>query len=117
MRHPDIFLEDLVQEGNVGLILGVEMITDVEGAHNTIIGQVRRSIQMYIEDYEDEKAHDQSMIQKVYAMDTAITELTEELGRKVTIEELAVHLGITEDEVLDILHLTGEDQEEEEEKS
>lgn len=114
LRHPEIFLEDLVQEGNVGLILGVEMITDEKSAHDTIVGQVRQSIQMYIEEYEDSKARDKSMIQKVDAMDAAITELTEELGRKVTIEELAVHLGMSEDEVMDILHLTGEDQEEEE---
>ena len=117
MRHPELFLEDLVQEGNVGLMLGVEMITDTEYAHGTIIGQVRRSIQMYIEEYEDAKARDKVMIQKVDDMDAAITELTEELGRKVTIEELALHLGMSEDEVMDILHLTGEDQEEEEQKN
>ena len=44
-------------------------------------------------------------------------ELTEELGRKVTIEELAVHLGISEEEVMDVLHLTGEEQDEEEQKN
>lgn len=117
MRHPEIFLEDLVQEGNVGLILGVEMITDAASAHDTIVGQVRQSIQMCIEEYEDDKARDKAMIQKVDDMDAAITELTEELGRKVTIEELAMHLGMSEDEVMDVLHLTGEDQEEEEQKN
>ena len=117
MRHAEIFLEDLIQEGNVGLLLGVESITDAGSAHDTIIGQVRESIQLYVSEYEDSKAKDETMIKKVDAMDSAITELTEELGRKVTIEELAVHLGISEEEVMDVLHLTGEEQDEEEQKN
>lgn len=117
MRHKEIFLEDLIQEGNVGLILGVELITSAEDAHATILGQVKASIQMYISEYEESKAKDETMIKKVDAMDAAITELTEELGRKVTIEELAVHLGISEEEVMDVLHLTGEEQDEEEQKN
>ena len=52
------------------------------------------------------------MAEKVEALDEAITALTEELGRKVTIDELAVYMGMTEDEIEDILKLTGEDNEE-----
>ena len=42
-------------------------------------------------------------------LDESIKTLTEELGRKVTIDELAVYMGMTEDEIDDILKLTGED--------
>lgn len=116
MRHPDIFLADLVQEGNVGLLIGVDSVNAVETAHDTIISQIRQSMQMLIEEQEEEKNHDDEMVKKVSVMDAAITELTEELGRKVTIEELAVHMGISEEDVMDILKLTGEEQEEEETK-
>ena len=117
MYHPELLIEDLIQEGNVGAILGVELITSEETAEATILGQVRQSIQAYIDGYEGAKEKDKVMVEKVNAMDAAITELTEEMGRKVTVEELAVHLGISEDEVMDILHLTGEDAEEEEQES
>ena len=52
------------------------------------------------------------MVEKVAMLDEAIKMLTEELGRKVTIDELAVYIGMTEDEIEDILKLTGEDSEE-----
>ena len=112
MYHPDIFLGDLIQEGNVGLILGVEMVADVETAHQTITEQIRQSIQMLIEEHMELSNRDKKMVEKVALLDESIKTLTEELGRKVTIDELAVYMGMTEDEIEDILKLTGEDSEE-----
>lgn len=112
MHHPEVFLGDLVQEGNVGLILGVDMLTDVETAQQTIIEQIRQSMQMFIEEHTELKSRDKKMVEKVAMLDESITTLTEELGRKVTIDELAVYMGMTEDEIDDILKLTGEDTEE-----
>ncbi len=112
MYHPDIFLGDLIQEGNVGLILGVELVTDVETAHQTITEQIRQSIQMIIEEQTELSSRDKKMVEKVAMLDESIKTLTEELGRKVTIDELAVYMGLTEDEIEDILKLTGEESEE-----
>ena len=112
MHHPEVFLGDLVQEGNVGLILGVDMLTDVETAQQTIIEQIRQSMQMFIEEHTELKSRDKKMVEKVAMLDESITTLTEELGRKVTIDELAVYMGMTEDEIDDILKLTGDDTEE-----
>ena len=112
MRHPEVFLGDLVQEGNVGLILGMDMLTDVETAHQTITEQIRQSMQMLIEEHTELSNRDKKMVEKVAMLDESITTLTEELGRKVTIDELAVYMGMTEDEIEDILKLTGEDSEE-----
>lgn len=111
MYHPDIFLGDLIQEGNVGLILGVEMITDVVSAHQTITEQIRQGMQMLIEEHAELSSRDKKMVEKVAMLDEAIKMLTEELGRKVTIDELAVYMGMTEDEIEDILKLIGEDSE------
>ena len=109
MYHPEIFLGDLIQEGNVGLILGTELVTDEKTAHQTITGQIRQSIQMLIEEHTELSNRDKKMIEKVAMLDESIKTLTEELGRKVTIDELAVYMGMTEDEIEDILKLTGED--------
>ena len=113
MYHPDIFLGDLIQEGNVGLILGLEMFDDEKQAHDVIVGQIRQNIQMLIEEHTELSNRDKKMVEKVSMLDEAIKTLTEELGRKVTIDELAIHLGMTEEEIDDILRLTGEETEEE----
>ena len=112
MYHPEIFLGDLIQEGNVGLILGTEMVTDTETAHQTITEQIRQSIQMLIEEHTELSSRDKKMVEKVEMLDESIKTLTEELGRKVTIDELAIYMGMTEDEIDDILKLTGEETEE-----
>ena len=114
MYHKDIFLGDLIQEGNVGLILGIDMITDAKAAHDTIIAQVKQSIQMFIEEHAELESRDKKMVEKVELLDESIQTLTEELGRKVTIDELAVYMGMTEEEIEDILRLTGEETKEEE---
>ena len=115
MYQPKIFLGDLIQEGNMGLLLGIEMITDVESAHDTIVNQIKQNIQMMLEEDEEFSNRDKKMIEKVSMLDESIKTLTEELGRKVTIDELAVYMGMTEEEIEDILRLTGEDSEDEEE--
>ena len=109
MYQPEIFLGDLIQEGNVGLILGAEMVTDAETAHQIITEQIRQSIQILIEEHAELSSRDKKMVEKVTMLDESIKTLTEELGRKVTIDELAVYMGMTEDEIEDILKLTGED--------
>lgn len=114
MYHPEVFLGDLIQEGNVGLIMGLEMISDKAGAHDFIISQIKESIQALLEEHTELKNRDKKMVEKVSFLDESITSLTEELGRKVSIDELAVYMGMEEEEILDILKLTGEETEEDE---
>ncbi len=109
-----VFIGDLIQEGNVGLILGLDMLTDAESGHAVIMEQIRQSMQMLIEESAELSQRDKKMIEKVSMLDEGIKTLTEELGRKVTIDELAVHMGMTEEEIEDVLRLMGEDSEEEE---
>lgn len=115
MYHPEIFFGDIIQEGNVGLILGMDMLADVATAHETIVNQVKQCIQMLIEEHAEVKSRDNKMVEKVTMLDESIKTLTEELGRKVTIDELAVYMGMTEEEIDDILRLMGEESEEGEE--
>lgn len=112
MYHPDIFVGDLIQEGNVGLIIGLDMLTDVETAHSTILNQVKQYMQMLIEEHTELSKRDKKMVEKVSILDEGIKALTEELGRKVSIDELAIHMGMTVEEIEDVLRLMGEDSEE-----
>ncbi len=116
MKRSDVFLEDLVQEGNLGLVLAVEMLSDIscgQSGHEQILAQIQQSMQMFLEESEELSNRDKKMVEKVNLLDEAITSLTKELGRKVTIDELAIHMGMEIDEITDILKLTGEDPEEE----
>lgn len=120
MYVPEVFLGDLIQEGNLGLVLGVEMLTSVQKvaqARDIITRQIRQSIQMLLEEQNELNSRDKKMVEKVQALDEAITALTEELGRKVTIDELAIYMGMEIEEIEDILKLTGEESETEEEEA
>ena len=116
MYSQDVFLGDLIQEGNLGLVFGVEMLTDAETAHETIMTQVRQSMQLLLEEQKELQGRDKKMIEKVQMLDEAIKSLTEELGRKISIDELAIHLGMEIEEIEDILKLTGDEPEEETEE-
>lgn len=113
MYSPDVFLGDLIQEGNLGLVFGVEMLTDTDSAHEMIMDQVRQSMQLLLEEQKELQGRDKKMIEKVQMLDEAIKSLTEELGRKISIDELAIHLGMEMEEIEDILKLTGDEAEEE----
>lgn len=134
MYQPEVFLGDLIQEGNLGLVLGVEILAGnwhapkginkdessdmlAAKAHELITQQIRQSIQMLLEEQNELSSRDKKMVEKVQALDEAITTLTEELGRKVTIDELAIYMGMEIEEIEDILKLTGEDTETEEEEA
>ena len=120
MYEPEVFLGDLIQEGNLGLVLGVEMLTSVQTvaqARDIITRQIRQSIQMLLEEQNELNSRDKKMVEKVQALDEAITALTKELGRKVTIDELAIYMGMEIEEIEDILKLTGEESETQEEEA
>lgn len=116
LRQPEVFIGDLIQEGNLGLVLGVEMLTDFATAHETIVSQIRQNMQLLLEEQSELSSRDKKMVEKVQALDEGIQALTEELGRKVSIDELAVYMGLEVEEIEDILKLTGEEAEEAEEK-
>ena len=109
----DVFLGDLIQEGNLGVVVGVGMLADLKTADEVICGQIRQSMQLLLDEQAELLSRDKKMVEKVQALDESIQTLTEELGRKVTIDELAVYMGLEVEEIEDILKLAGEDTEEE----
>lgn len=116
MYRPEIFLGDLIQEGNVSLMVALESLPSVEEGEEALVqfleSEIRQGIQMLIEETTELKSRDHKMVQQVSELDETITKLTEDLGRKVTIDELALYMEMSEEEILEILKLTGEDVEE-----
>lgn len=112
LSRPEIFLGDLIQEGSFGLVLGMHQGADEE----TLLQMARESMQEMVEAQTEVKIQDQKMADKVNDLDEEIKELTKEMGRKITVDELAEFLEISEDEIEAIIRLAGEDLEETEEK-
>lgn len=111
LKCPEIFLGDLIQEGNVGLILGLER----EGAAEAeILQMARRSMEALLEEQTEVRVQDRKMVEQVQNLDEQIKRLTEEMGRKVSVDELAEFSELTEEEITDILKLAGEEIPEEE---
>jgi len=113
MNHPEVFLGDLIQEGNVSLMLALDNLTAEEQAEEEIEAEIRQGIQALIEEQIDVKRRDSHMVKKVIDLNEKIEELTENTGRKVTVDELALFLDMTEEQIEDILKLMNEGEAEE----
>lgn len=112
MNREEFFLGDLVQEGNVSLLLAADLLSETEGAHEFLCGEIRDGIQALMEEQTELKKQDNRMVERVNRLDESIRSLTEDMGRKVTVSELAVFMDMEEDEILDIMKLAGEEIEE-----
>lgn len=108
LYRSEIFLGDLIQEGSFGLIIGMNQGADEE----QMIQMARESMQAIVESQTEVKIQDQKMADKVNNLDDKIKELTKEMGRKITVDELAEFLEISEEEIEAIIRLAGEDLEE-----
>lgn len=116
MRCQEMFLGDLVQEGNVSLMLALELLkaeSDILKSEAEtdakLREEIRQGIQILIEEQTELKRRDKKMEQQVNDLDEALHHLAEEKERAVTIDELAEYMEISEEAILDIMKLAGED--------
>ena len=105
-----VSLEDLIGEGNVALSLGVTMLGALEHASEAE-GMLGKMIMDAMEaciaaDAEEAKA-DQKIADKVNRVADAANALSEELRRKVTVEELAQESGLSKKAIEDAVRISG----------
>lgn len=108
MNTPDIYLGDLVQEGNVSLMLALEMIS-AQNADAVLRDEIRSGMQALIAEQTDAKKRDDILVEKVNNLDETIQTMKKDYGREITIDELAEHMKISEKEILDLIKLAGEE--------
>lgn len=105
-----VFLEDLIGEGNVALAFGTGMLGSLEKPEEAQ-GMLGKLIMDAMEDYIAENASaekaDQKMVDKVNKVSEKAKELSEELHRKVTIEELAEETGMSIKAIQDAVRMSG----------
>lgn len=105
-----VLIEDLIGEGNVALSFGVTMLGSLEKPSEVqgMLGKmIMDAMEDYISEYMTEKKKDRQVLDKVNSVAKQARELSEELRRKVTVEELAQETKLTEEEILEAIRMSG----------
>lgn len=105
-----VFLEDLIGEGNVALALGATMLGCLENASEAQ-GMLGKMIMDAMEEYIAENVSmgktGQKVADKVNAVSDKAKELAEDLGRKVTPQELSEETGMSVKAIMDAVRMSG----------
>ena len=112
LNRSQVFIGDVIQEGNVSLMLALKESdgrNDRELEGQEIMDQVRAGMLALVEEQTEVKRQDKKMVEQVSELDETIQSMSEEMGRKVAVDEVAEKLGISEAQIADILKLAGEE--------
>lgn len=105
-----VYLEDLIGEGNVALAIGVSMLGSQESAQEALglLGKmIMDAMESYIRENTDAKKLDAKVADKVNLVADKARELSEELRRNVTVQELAEESGLSENAIRDAIRMSG----------
>lgn len=119
---PQVFLEDLVQEGNISLLLGLGQISgkaaeygmdeaeSLEHAQQNRLERrleefIREGMEQYRQQLEGEADSENTILAKVSLLHEARKALAEENGTDPTVRELCEYTRISPQEIADILDL------------
>ena len=107
-----VALSDLIQEGNIGLMLSLEEIdksADIDSMELTIRQGIIASLEDAIEEARYTNSFNHQIISKVNFLNEGVRNLEEEMGRTVSIEELAKYLEMSKEEVEDIIRVSDDE--------
>lgn len=118
-RGRELLLGDLVQEGNIGLMLALETLGMREPGSSPLEYLRQEICQTMAQALEADRAEKEAgslIAERLNHLRDEIKKLTDELERKVSVEELAMYMDMPVEEVEDLLKLAGETSCEETEK-
>lgn len=110
LHSGEIFFGDLLQEGNMGLLMALERAAEQEEIHTWLINEIRSTILLFLEEQNQQKKEDDILVEKVRNLEARVKELTEDEDVKYSVEELAVFLDMDVEEMESVLRLTGDDK-------
>ena len=106
----EVFLEDLIGEGNVALSMGVTMLGCLEHAREAegmLIKMIMDAMESIIDETLQETDKDKRVVERVNKVADKAKELAEELHRKVTVDELAEETGMSKKAIQDAMRMSG----------
>lgn len=104
-------LDDLIQEGNIGLMLALETLGLREGecsAPDYLKAEIEKAVSEALEDQQTEKSAGELLADRLNELSDGIRELSGELERQVSVEELSAFMDMPVEEIEDLLKLAGE---------
>ena len=107
----EIASEDLIQEGNIGLLMAMEHLGEYENAaacQAYLLNSVKEAMQAAIHSNEETKKRNENMVSQVNHLDEAIKNLERDLERRVSAEELSAYLDMPLEQIRDILNISGD---------
>ena len=105
-----VLLEDLIGEGNLALTMGVTMLGCAENAKDAqgmLVRMVMDAMEEYIAENADAEKADLKIVDKVNKVMEKAKELSEELHREVTVEELMEETRMSEKTIRDAIRFSG----------
>ena len=103
---------DLIQEGNVALMLALEELEfsdKLEDYRNFLYKKIREAMEEALSEGQDLKDMGDKVAQKVNHLSEAVHNLEEDLEHKVSVEELSAYLDMPVEEIRDILRMAGDE--------
>ncbi|MDO4476032.1 MAG: RNA polymerase sigma factor region1.1 domain-containing protein [Lachnospiraceae bacterium] len=116
METEGVIVEDLIQEGNMGLILSFDTLERggslaANKAH--VLNEINRAMQEALDQQTKRSQADNNTVKKVNSLHEAVKRMEEDFGVKPSAEELSAYLEMPMEEIMDILGLSGENKVEE----
>lgn len=103
-------LEDLIGEGNLAVLEGVSMLGALESpseADGMIYKLIMDAMEDSISEDYNERMNDEKLSSKVNNVADKAAKLSEEIGRKITVDELVENTSLSKKAVLEAIKLTG----------
>ncbi len=103
-------IEDLIGEGNIGLMMGVEALSCVDGpleAEGFLGKMIMDSMDAAISRDTDDREQWDEVLSRIEKISEKAKELSDDLRRAVTAEELAEEGGFDAEDIYEALRLTG----------
>ncbi|MDF2586301.1 MAG: hypothetical protein K0S41_142 [Anaerocolumna sp.] len=108
-KNQGLTLEDLIQEGNIGLMSAIEQLEELPSKENLrdfIRNYVNEFIENALREQKDSIDFEKKMLQRMKYLNDAANELAEDLGREATVHELSEYTKISEAEIMDVLNIS-----------
>lgn len=105
-----VLLEDLIGEGNVALATLMDMLGSQESAaeaQEMIVQMIMSAMEELIYENREEQGELEEILEKANQVLEKANALSEELLRKVTLQEVSEQTGFSVEEIQEILRITG----------
>lgn len=107
-------VSDLIQEGNVALLLAVndlEVLEHLQAYREHLYRTVSEAMEEALTEHRDVKEMDEQIAERVNHLNEAVQNLERDLEHKASVAELSAYLEMPMEEIRDILRMAGDELE------